>query len=160
MDRRPSKSEWRGVFHHWDGYPKGGVGDALLQGVRDRKSPFYHDTQAFVDYLLSYSWSSIVSKDLTLEPIDNEEEGGFSMEEGAKVRRKVCNNPKKTQIVYLRKTPDAPVYYELEEGDDPLTQEGDYSWADYIYLFNLGDNTLYCWVVSPDEELEFAHKLY
>jgi len=52
----PGSHRWRGVYHHWDGYPSG-LGCYIFRAIRYR----FKDVQSFLDYALAHDggWSHI-----------------------------------------------------------------------------------------------------
>ena len=61
------KGEWRGTYHHWDGYPTG-----LGKGLWDIYHTYYKDLLgAMVEFIIDAhpeGWSTLVGRDFTKRP--------------------------------------------------------------------------------------------
>lgn len=62
--RRIDESSFSGVYHHWDSYPSG-LGASLWRAYH---ASFDRSLERMLEFLLSHSWSTIVGKDLALQP--------------------------------------------------------------------------------------------
>jgi hypothetical protein len=66
--RSTGEGTFKGVYHHWDSYPKEGLGQALTQILAGH---FENDLARMLQVLIDEhpaGWSTIVNKDFTLKP--------------------------------------------------------------------------------------------
>src|SRR6266852_4091609 len=66
--RSTGEATFKGVYHHWDSYPNGGLGQALTQLLAGH---FQNDLARMLRVLIDEhpaGWSTIVNKDFSLKP--------------------------------------------------------------------------------------------
>ena|SRR5438445_3466511 len=66
--RATGEARFKGVYHHWDSYPSGGLGETLVSLYRVH---FGRDLQRMLEFLIDLhpaGWSTIVHKDFKLKP--------------------------------------------------------------------------------------------
>lgn len=114
---------WEGRYHHWDGYPSG-LGRALWHAYHFH---FHQNLSGMLTYLLDQTdarcgWSTIVDRNLALEPVSPEEDMAGNLDE-------------------LYGFP--PVSY-ARRGTEPawLIDQDAETWCEFAYVFNADDRTM------------------
>lgn len=134
------KGEWRGTYHHWDGYPTG-LGKALWD--------IYHKhydglLSAMVEFIIDAhpeGWSTLAHSDFSLKPTWLDIDVRYKM--------------------WKEGVPTPPESYKYRGGDEPMmldqTSDVGQEWA---YVFNLRTNTMTIFTCSAFDEkpMFYTHK--
>lgn len=109
-------THWRGVYHHFDSYPKG-LGKALWDAAQ---TVWKNDLSGMLHFLIDEhpaGWSNIVCCDLTLKPV-------------------WLDSAARTETL-------APLSYTVR-GEDPYiwSPTDDIGWLDWAYLFDVPKQTM------------------
>lgn len=114
------EGQWRGVYHHFDGYPSG-LGQSLWQLYHE----FYEDRlAALLEMLIDahpHGWSSIVHADWTLRPTWIDDKGEW--------------------YSAGKKLPPLSYKYRGGEEPNPLDQTAD-AGQEWAYVFDLEQNVM------------------
>ena len=145
--RATGEGTFTGVYHHWDGYPNGGLGSYLVELFAGH---FKNDLPKMLEVILDQhnAWSTIVNKDFSLKP-------GYTADR----KHPDCGNPNyEEEMKKYRAHPDynRPQCYchgVRKEKNEPFTEKTD-CWAEWAYVFET--------VPAHDDEPEkrILHVLY